>query len=166
MSLFSFVDASGRVLEKKYSGPDEYLSANTPSGCIAIRADLDPRRQRVIWVDDGIGGEASHVVVNIRPARPDYAADGLQWQWSDEADDWVGAPTRAALMQQLRAERDARLAASDVLALRALEALLPAELQAYRQAMRDAPQVAEAAADVSPLAVVLPAPPDLAGGDH
>lgn len=140
--------------------PASQLASNVPQGLGAIPGRHDPQRTRVVMADDGFGN-ADPVARPCKPARPADTAL-IAYDWSDDADDWVGTPTRAALMQQLRAERDARLAASDVLALRALESLLPADLRAYRQALRDVPQVAEAAADVSPLAVVLPDPPDTA----
>lgn len=66
----------------------------------------------------------------------------------------VRAPERVAA--DMRLSRDAALRESDVLALRALEALLPPDLAAYRQALRDYPSVAGSGAP-------LPAPPSRAG---
>lgn len=67
----------------------------------------------------------------------------------------VRTPERA--MADLRQARDAALKASDVLALRSLEALLPPALQAYREELRALPSVV-----VDPFSPVdLPVPPPI-----
>ena len=105
MTTWSFADGFGNLIGTKYSGPESYLSANTPLGCIAIEGDLDPQRQRVQLVDDGMGGEAVPVVVSRLPPRPDRVVEGADWDWSDDAVDWVLLPT----LDGLRARRWAAL---------------------------------------------------------
>ena len=66
--------------------------------------------------------------------------------WDPGARQWIDPRTpdeaRDAALAALRSRRDAALSASDVMALRALEALLPPALQAYRKALRDLPATA------------------------
>ena len=152
-----FDDQTGEMSGVVLTLPASQLAANVPAGCGHVAGRHDHRRTRVVMADDGFGN-AEPVARPCKPARP-ADTELLTHEWSDDADDWVGVPTRAALMQGLRAARDERLAASDVLALRALESLLPAELRAYRQALRDVPQAAESEADASLLSIALPDPP-------
>jgi len=111
MKTWSFYDGDGNILADKYCGPDSLLSVNTPAGCWPIAGDLDPQRQRVQLVDDGMGGEAVPVVVSRLPPRPDRVVEGADWDWSDDAADWVLLPTldglRARRWAALREQRNA-----------------------------------------------------------
>lgn len=105
MKTWSFYNGDGNILADKYCGPDSLLNVNTPAGCWPIAGDLDPQRQRVQLVDDGMGGEAVPVVVSRLPPRPDRVVEGAAWDWSDDAADWVLLPT----LDGLRARRWAAL---------------------------------------------------------
>lgn len=111
MKTWSFYNEDGNILADKYCGPDSLLSVNTPAGCWPIAGDLDPQRQRVQLVDDGMGGEAVPVVVSRLPPRPDRVVEGAAWDWSDDAADWVLLPTldglRARRWAALREQRNA-----------------------------------------------------------
>lgn len=102
---YSFYNESGEFVGLQYSGPEKYLSQATPAGCTAILGEFDPQRQRVQLVDDGMGGEAVPVVVSRLPPRPDRVVEGADWDWSDDAVDWVLLPT----LDGLRARRWAAL---------------------------------------------------------
>lgn len=74
-------------------------------------------------------------------AKPAQPSDAHEWDpiskvWADPRN---ADQIRADALAKLRLRRDQDLIESDVLALKALEALLPPELQAYRQALRDLP---------------------------
>ena len=102
---YSFYNESGEFVGLQYFGPEKYLSQATPAGCTAILGEFDPQRQRVQLVDDGMGGEAVPVVVSRLPPRPNRVVEGADWDWSDDAADWVLLPT----LDGLRARRWAAL---------------------------------------------------------
>ena len=102
---YSFYNESGEFVGRQYYGPEKYLSQATPAGCAAMPGEFDPQRQRVQIVDDGMGGEAVPVVVSRLPPRPDRVVEGADWDWSDDAADWVLLPT----LDGLRARRWAAL---------------------------------------------------------
>ncbi|MFM2345344.1 MAG: hypothetical protein RL654_97 [Pseudomonadota bacterium] len=111
MKTWSFYSEDGSVLPDRYCGPPALLMLNTPAGCIAIEGDLDPQRHRVQLVDDGMGGEAVPVIVDRLPPRPDREVAGAEWDWDDDAADWVLVPTldglRASRWAALRERRNA-----------------------------------------------------------
>jgi hypothetical protein len=73
-------------------------------------------------------------------APPD---DGTQfWVWNVSQQRWVGAPTAATIAARVRAERDARLRATDWVRFRAIDLGQPSPplWLAYWQALRDIPE--------------------------
>lgn len=108
------------------------LQANTPEGCGALLGVSDWQSQRVDL--------ATGLLVDWQPPAP--ADDELRtWRWDDSARRWVPVPTAAAVGQQMRQERDRRLASCDWVMLRAIDSGLPvpADWAAYRAALRAVP---------------------------
>lgn len=89
-----------------------------------------------------------------KPPRPSDAHE-----WDALAKVWADRRTDAQVLQEamglLRFRRDRELVRSDLVALRALEALLPPAVRAWRQALRDLP-----ATVADPANVQWPALPD------
>lgn len=73
-----------------------------------------------------------------KPARPSdqHDWDPLKKTWCDRR---TAEELRAEAMAKLRLRRNLDLQESDAWALKALEELLPPDLRAYRQALRDLP---------------------------
>lgn len=152
MSIWSFYNESGSICPNHYSGPDDYLEANTPKGMRPIAGAYDCDRCKVVHVDDGMGGEVTPVVISCKPPRP-ADSEFEVWEWSESLDDWEPQPTRAGLARQLRSARNQALLATDAAVQGGIEQLLvriavrlgvPVErglagLIDYRQRLRDAP---------------------------
>lgn len=108
------------------------LQANTPDGCAAVTGVSDWLAQRVDL--------ATGALVDWQPPAP--ADDARRtWQWDAQLRRWQPVPTSAALAEELRRERDRRLAACDWVLLRAIELgqPVPAAWAAYRAALRALP---------------------------
>lgn len=103
---YTFYDLSTGLFTngQSYSGPDAPDSSNTPKGMGAVLGLFDHLSQKF----DLTTGE----VVDYQPPAP--ADDEMQtWAWSTDTKRWVSSPTVAAFAAAARADRDARLAASD-----------------------------------------------------
>lgn len=132
---WSFYDAAtGNIAPSRVTCPVGHnLETNTPPGHIAIAGVFDHLSQRV--------NLATGQVEDYQPdAPPD---DELRtWSWDAQARRWRPVPTDAAVAIDVRARRDALLAACDWVTVRAAELAepVPADWLAYRAALRDVPQ--------------------------
>lgn len=115
---------SGRVV----SGSLEFVSANTPLGCIAVPGRHDHRRRRL----DIATGE----IVPYQPPAP-AATEWQAWAWDAQAEAWLPVPTDAARARDIKAERARRLLACDWTQLPDVPANTAQAWAAYRQALRD-----------------------------
>lgn len=124
--------------------PEHTLARHLRPGIGAKQGRHDCRRSRV---DLATGA----VVKWVMPRPPDTERDTFDLV----AGVWVASPTALALWDQVRAERDRRLAATDWRVTVAAERgeSVPSEWQAYRQALRDVTGQAD------PRSVVWPEPP-------
>jgi len=144
MSDFSFYHLStGAFARGCYSGPEQFLAANTPEGFAPISGRFDHLCRRVEFLPDDFGDATVPVVVSYQPPVP--ADDDMQtWTWSESVERWVSVPTTAARARDVRAERDRRMAAADWVTLRAVRTgkTISAEWAAYLQALADVPDQA------------------------
>ena len=128
---------TGLFTGQRLGGPDEFVAANVPEGCGSMPGEHDHLRWRVEWRPDDFG-DGFTVVVAWKPPAP--ADNVLQtFAWDEQAGCWVGRKTSAAIAQDVRADRAARLAACDWVVARSMESgdPVPAVWRAYRQALRD-----------------------------
>lgn len=103
-AVWSFADAEGRFTGRTYAGPAEFLSINTPEGCVAVLGMHDHLSRRL----DLETGE----VVDYRPPKPEGSLY-VDHVWNDEARRWVETPTIHGVArevdEQLQRERDRRI---------------------------------------------------------
>lgn len=124
--MISFYDLrTGLFTGRRYAGPSPEL--NTPPGCGYKVGRFDAYTQRV--------SESGEVVAYQPPKPPDTELEVFTWNGSR----WIGEPTTAAHWQQVRLQRDHKLAACDWVVTKAAEAgkPVPAPWVAYRQMLRD-----------------------------
>lgn len=105
MRFHEYDETTGEFAGRSIGGPDGWQPSPRAGRAFVLADSIDPQRQRVQIVDDGMGGEAVPVVVNRLPPRPDRVVEGAAWDWSDDAADWVLLPT----LDGLRARRWAAL---------------------------------------------------------
>lgn len=98
MSTWSFYRTDdGMLVGGRYSGPEEWLAANTPPGCEPILGDADPLSQRVDL--------ATLQLVDWQPSRPLDTALAT-WGWDEVSRRWVATPTLAARQADAQAAID------------------------------------------------------------
>lgn len=148
MPTYSFYDpSSGEFAPAWYSGPDDGLTLNTPTGTVALEGQHDPRRVRV-----------NIQTKELEPYQPPAPAD-TEWathSWDAEAWVWVATPTTAALARAARAERDRRMDATVSVSLKyyRLGEPIPQAWADYMQALADVPEQPG-----FPTAITWPTPP-------
>lgn len=125
---------SGRVqfVTTHPSGDDDPQAAG---GMLVFRV-VDPPPY---WNGLKIDTESGLVIDDIPPSPGD---DDLRtWAWSAETKRWVASKTTKAIAKEARADRDARLDASDRLVMPYVGDgdPVPAALKSYRKALRDVP---------------------------
>lgn len=92
-STWSFYTlADGLFTGQTFSGPQEMLSANTPSGCGYMEGSYDYLSKRVI----------SGVVVEWQPTKPDDT-DEQTYAWNTTVKRWIATPTLEGKRVPLRA---------------------------------------------------------------
>ncbi len=131
MRTWHFFDrSSGLFTGKSFTGPEAALELNLPEGHGAIEGVARWRAQRV---NLGTGMLEDYV-----PPKPGADAQ-VDYEWSEEAFAWMAFKTPAGIAAEARAKRDALLAACDWIVSRSVERdeSVPADWQAYRQALRD-----------------------------
>lgn len=152
MRFHEYDEATGEFTGRSIGGSEGWQPTPRPGKGFTRADSIDPRRQRVRLVDDGLGGEAVPVLVRRLPDRP-HDTDLVKWEWSEDLQDWAAVLTDAGRLRELRSERDRLLSVTDVAVRGGLERLLvdvaiqlgmpvDASLEAllsYRQQLRDAP---------------------------
>ena len=119
---------------------------------VCAAGDLALQGEHVV---EGAGSAATHYVVagalvayTAEQADAKRARPTLVHQWSNETFAWTDPRSEAEREQELadnaRSQRDRLLAASDWIAIRAIERgdAMPEAWQTYRQALRDVPEQA------------------------
>jgi hypothetical protein len=95
---------------------------------------------------------------NVIDYQPPSPGDDLMqtWAWDATSKRWVASKTKAAIAKEQRAERDARLNASDKLAMQFVgdNQPVPEPIIAFRQELRDVPQQ-----PTFPDSIIWPTPP-------
>lgn len=123
------IDARGEIVCIRSGTRYELMLQSVPEGnaLLIVPAPSEPSW----WSEADLAWVA-------KPARPSdrHEWDPLAKLWCDRR---TPEDIRAEALEGLRLRRNRALEESDVLALKALEALLPPALQAYRQALRDLP---------------------------
>lgn len=127
----------------------EYPEVDAHGELVCVRLGSDYKRML-----DAVPADHSLLIVKAPDCPAWWDGTAMSWvakppqpseshKWDSTAKAWVDPrdadQIRADALARLRLRRERELAESDVLALRALEALLPPALQAYRQALRDLP---------------------------
>lgn len=111
MRFHEYDETTGEFTGRSIGGPEGWQPSPRAGRAFVLADSIDPQRQRVQLVDDGMGGEAVPVVVNRLPPRPDRVVEGADWDWSEDAADWVLLPTldglRARRWAALREQRNA-----------------------------------------------------------
>ena len=93
----------GSLTGGSYTGPAEWLEANTPAGCAAIEGHSDAMSQRVDL--------ATLELVDWVPSRPLDTAEAT-WSWDSELRRWVPTRTLAGLQADAHAAIDAAAGAA------------------------------------------------------
>lgn len=122
---------SGLVL----TAPADVIERSTPSGHLAVPGRHDPCTRRAQIAADAAVPECVAVVAVVppRPADTELAT----WAWDAASERWQPVPTDAAVAAEVRAWRDAALAACDWTQLRDVSPATAALWEPYRQALRD-----------------------------
>lgn len=104
-----------------------------PNGFLGVSKEIDPR--------EGVGAGWTYTPP---PAEGPHKWESSQWIKADEPDQSTPGPNLEAMVADVRAERNKRLAETDWVVIKALEAgtAVPADVAAKRQALRDVPQQA------------------------
>jgi hypothetical protein len=131
MKTFTIYDAATGVIDRVWSGDEEWLPLNTKPGQAFIGGAHDGARQRV----DIETGE----LVTYQPPKP--VGDELRdWTWDANLCRWLPVPTRAAREIEARARRNTLLAECDWTQLPDVPAATKTAWAPYRQALRDLPE--------------------------
>lgn len=116
MKTYQFFDVDGRLHPMRWSGPEDQLAANTPSGHTAIEGAWDYLSHRV----DLTTGQ----VVDWQPPAP-ADTDLATHAWDADRRRWVASPT---LKAQALAERERLIRSIESREARALRPLREAVL--------------------------------------
>lgn len=129
MSTWSFYDATtGLFADLRYSGPEEWVAQNVPSGCLCLQGAYDHLSQRV--------DVATGAIVDYVPPAPEDT-DLATYTWDATVRRWLPSPTLSA---RKLAARKLVLAAID--AQEALQARPLREVAGAQIAGVQAPQAA------------------------
>lgn len=145
--IIHFADPdTGVFIGESWSGP----SSSIPKRAGVVAVDVT-HVEGFDWLSMRVDHASGKIVDYKPPAPPNTEFETFAWDASIRR--YVGTPTAAALLRDVRAERDRRLAACDWVVVRAYERGEPVQEKwaAYREALRDI--------TFDPFNIVWPEPP-------